>query len=683
MPALLPSSPESLIEGLQFLINFWLPRDYFAPSAQADLTSRFRYFQIYIEDMLSSPLIRHAPSKTLIGGHNGVVWLVRGLILLVFNFAAVNGDLTPPCDPPPDCDVACLPLDELPNVLGYCQDLLEAIRESILVLSQTSKARLANTVNLSSTPLQVPATVPAPASPPSDILPSSSSTIAVHSHTSPGPHKAPSVTVSKHKRKARKSRQQASRGPGFEDELSLGDSDKSSVEEDYEKLDPTSDGSDLDPDGFSSRYVGSNAPWPPSPHRPALSHSTSHVLPRLPDELSAILQPGYLASDAHVFGPLITLPPASVQPIPIVYESLCDGLNIAVSKTEEALREWNTMAKTHLPLSNRNIQAAQSTAAGFPPPLKPLIQFLLTRRLAWNQAKGVALHVVNFMPLLALNARAALQLDAAIAQFWATEARESTVDDSGHETLKKLHMRLLKGAIEAGWVYKELLAFERLSTEWSNRVSSNWLEEDESVLNSGSTLYALVSPLAAWAKVAHALNESLRTQRKALWRSTGRPFELSHNEPLWYWFGSPSLGEIPEGLDAHLSVIRGLIDDDADDDGNVHVNAPSTLPDPAILDADQQSRVATSDYTRQVDDPGSVNPDDTAKISATPMDPAVAFSGTATNRSSSANISTSRSKRSGSKRTPAPLPQRTTRAAAAAAAQVAKPPRTRASGKSK
>jgi hypothetical protein len=259
MPALLPPSPESLVEGIQFFINFWLPVGYYTPGIQAELTSRFLYFRLFIEDLLVSPLIRHAPSKTLVGGYNGCVWLVRALILLIFNFAAVSGDLLPPSETPANYDLTRLPLDELTHVLGWSRQVIEALRASTSTLAASSEARKSF----------VPE--PAPAQPHDSVAgPFADPSESPASHdTHPTTGVPPSATQKKSKSSKRQHRRApgkqptGTRGDKSEDSMSSGASDKSIIEPDFEKLDVRSDhSSDLDPDGYTSN------PTLPSPQSP-------------------------------------------------------------------------------------------------------------------------------------------------------------------------------------------------------------------------------------------------------------------------------------------------------------------------------------------------------------------------------------------------------------------------------
>lgn len=245
MPTVLPSSPDTLVDGLQFFLPFWLPVGTYSPSVVADLRSHLRYFHLFMEDMFSTPLIRHAQSKTVLGGYNGAVQLVCALIMYLLNFAAVSGEFTPPHNPPSDeYNLTRLPLDELPDVLSWCHQWIEILQSSVHILAQTSDARKSYTpeIEVSSShavagPVHMPSPAPAAHDP---------------SQSLPGPSTTAGSRMPKQSRlkKSRKSKQtSASRDLQSDNELGTGDSEGSS-ERGYDNLDPTSDDDDLNPNGF-------------------------------------------------------------------------------------------------------------------------------------------------------------------------------------------------------------------------------------------------------------------------------------------------------------------------------------------------------------------------------------------------------------------------------------------------
>jgi hypothetical protein len=251
----------------------------------------------------------------------------------------------------------------------------------------------------------------------------------------------------------------------------------------------------------------------------------------------------------HVFGAFFSIPPAPQQPFPTSYEELYVNLTVTLTKIDEVLREWNSLASISAAGFKIDTDTARRRADKLPSPLRPLVCFLLTRRYVWERAKSSAPQIIEVIARIALHARTALQLDAAIAQFWDTEARDVTVGDQERDALGKSHTRLFKGAVELCWIYKELIEFERLSTHWSNRLPPTWLEDDDLLLANGRALFATVTPLVDWANAARQMDESLRRQRRTMWRPINRPFEARHNSPLWYWFGNPRPDEMPQGFD--------------------------------------------------------------------------------------------------------------------------------------
>ncbi|KAF8597209.1 hypothetical protein BDV93DRAFT_513525 [Ceratobasidium sp. AG-I] len=217
----------------------------------------------------------------------------------------------------------------------------------------------------------------------------------------------------------------------------------------------------------------------------------------------------------YIFGHSAALQRKRYSKTSKVTQDIYAGLDAAIPKLEGTLRVWRKLGAPHATHLDEGAQAARQATKSAPAPLQPLVHFFVARRYDWDHAKATAPSVIDFVPHVALNARAALQLDAAVADFWDTEDQANTVSDVERDNLVKLHRRLLKGAIELCWMYKEIVAFERLATEWSNRLPGNWLVDE--IPTYGPTLYNLVSPLVDWAKAAHALDASLRAQRKQMW----------------------------------------------------------------------------------------------------------------------------------------------------------------------
>jgi hypothetical protein len=270
MPALLPSSPDALIDGLQFFMHFWLPDSYFVPRALAKPHSRLRYVHMWFEDMLATTLIHHNATRTLVGGHNGTVWVARAIISLILNFSAINGEFSPPVDQPKIFDITQFPQDEYTNVLGWGQQLLEAIQSSTEILARTSTTRqaedlaLVQQLELDDTQSQEPAAIPRRRP-----IPSPTPTAPV---PRPQRNHASSATGS-HSRRARRQKRHGGHN-SHSDETNSGDSDTSTVNQDYDTLDRNpNDNDDLNPDGFSLEVTETAL----SEDEPGVTRSSPHL----------------------------------------------------------------------------------------------------------------------------------------------------------------------------------------------------------------------------------------------------------------------------------------------------------------------------------------------------------------------------------------------------------------------
>jgi phosphoglycolate phosphatase-like HAD superfamily hydrolase len=250
-----------------------------------------------------------------------------------------------------------------------------------------------------------------------------------------------------------------------------------------------------------------------------------------------------------VFGPIPPLRPASLEPLPASYIPLATSIAATTAKVESTLREWDALADANRAAYGQELRTVQNAAAHLPGPIRPLAQFLMARRRAWTRAKASAPYVIDFIPRLADHARAALQLDLAVEDFCVTEDEVATVGDTERDELAAQHRRLLKGTVQLCWTFKELRAFEALSTKWANTIPPAVFSDDDTLMLNGRSLHDAVRPLAEWAKAARELDEYSRQDRKTMWRATNRPFDTRHNRSLWFWFGSPHPEEIPNGLE--------------------------------------------------------------------------------------------------------------------------------------
>ncbi|KAG8783908.1 hypothetical protein FRC12_019219 [Ceratobasidium sp. 428] len=507
-----------------------------------------------------SRLIRHEPSGTLIGGYNGSVWIARVIIILILNFAAVNGDLQPPHDPPPGYDVTKLPPDELTHVLSWAREFIEALKASVAVLARTSHARRSYLEPAAQPQDPVPGPI---VDPPQS--PATNATSPSAAASTPQPPPTLPSSAEPNERRRQKSKQPAKSKALQADKLDVDSremsptvSDESDAERNYDEMDGGSDDDSLNPAGFSFD------PQPDPPSSPFMGRF-AQLNVDLEDGAQNIdrstleLQKEFgdlFNSDprglAHVFGPLLALPPSPRAPSFPTIAALSSGIETATANLESAIRGWHEVLKPNATALAGNIANAHRDSKAAPAPIQPLVYFLLARRCEWECAKLTAPIVIRLMPHLALHARAGLQLDAAVSEFWDVEDHAATVDDAEREAVDKLHRRMLKGVVEASWIYKELLAFEKLSTEWSSVLPGDWLTSDPLTL--GHNLGQLVLQLADWADAAGKLDVHHLSLRKRMWLPTGRPFESKHRALLAYRFGSPYPQEVSDGLKAVRAV---------------------------------------------------------------------------------------------------------------------------------
>ncbi|KAG8735346.1 hypothetical protein FRC10_010689 [Ceratobasidium sp. 414] len=572
MPALLPSSPDALLDGLQFFATFWLHRSYFVPRALAEPRSRFRYIHIWIEDMLETELIKHHPTKTLIGSYNGTVWVVRAIILLILNFCAINGELTPPTDQPEDFDISQFPLDEYPNVIIWARQLLSTIQSSTATLAKTSAERqssntraqpqeLEPSVEQHQEPVAVPVHPPTSARTTAPPRPKKRR-VAAKSSSDPRASRRNKQAGDEQESDEQESDEQES------DEIQGGDSDRSSVDKDYDALDVRSDDEDdLNPDGYSLDETGLD--------RPAGDFRPAHSSPHLGEECFNVFKPGPSPSNdqVHPFGPLPTLPAASLDQLPTSYAPLVTSVMATTAKVESTLRRWDALAETNEVGRSSETRAVREAVADLPGPIRPLAQFVLARRHAWARAIAMAPDVITFIPHIVDHARAVLQLDLAVEGFYATEDRVATIGDPERDELRAQHRRLLKGGIQLCWIYKELYAFEALSARWANSMPSSVLSDNAAFVANGPVLCNDVLKLVAWAMETRELNEHLHKQRKVMWSPIGPTLGTKHNCLLWFCFGNARAEEAPPELDDCLKVIRGLEEDGDESDTGLNASA--------------------------------------------------------------------------------------------------------------
>ncbi|KAG9124673.1 hypothetical protein FRC07_010674 [Ceratobasidium sp. 392] len=139
-PILPPIRPTSNEAGLLFWHNQWMCIEYYqrARLYAADLT-RFDFLETYFEQAVKDGPGFHARSKTLIGGMNGVVWLVRAIVKIIANILAIldNSGVTFDAPLPAGYETKRLGSGQLALAMDWACDLLAAIQKSTEVLAKT------------------------------------------------------------------------------------------------------------------------------------------------------------------------------------------------------------------------------------------------------------------------------------------------------------------------------------------------------------------------------------------------------------------------------------------------------------------------------------------------------------------------------------------------------------------
>ncbi|KAG9085204.1 hypothetical protein FRC06_003704, partial [Ceratobasidium sp. 370] len=135
-PKIIPSTP-SRVPPNPFFVPIWADCYYKTPSS---IEETIFYIECWLEAILKSGVLFHEPSGSLVGGDTGVVWVIRVLLKVFFNFVGVKFNIPYPCSIPADCDISRLPLGEWPRLLNQLDAWTQRLRDSIAILQRTSEA---------------------------------------------------------------------------------------------------------------------------------------------------------------------------------------------------------------------------------------------------------------------------------------------------------------------------------------------------------------------------------------------------------------------------------------------------------------------------------------------------------------------------------------------------------------
>jgi hypothetical protein len=142
LPLLLPQALPARDEGLRYLLDFWTAKDYFRPAHKSRNEGTVDFFEGWLEEARTTGLSRHQASGTFIGGHRGVVWVVRGLIKFLANIGACVGKLNPPIPAPENFELDRLGMIHWNRALRWCEEWRLELEKSNATLKETAAERM-------------------------------------------------------------------------------------------------------------------------------------------------------------------------------------------------------------------------------------------------------------------------------------------------------------------------------------------------------------------------------------------------------------------------------------------------------------------------------------------------------------------------------------------------------------
>lgn len=142
LPLALPQLPPSSDHGLQYIQDFWLPADYYRRARVSGDPGTPDYLEGWFEDSLSTGPARHPESGTFIGGHRGVVWIVRCLIHTLANIGACIGKVKPPLPAPSGYQLDRLGSGLWSRCFTWLEKLCKGIEGSNKILAESAEERV-------------------------------------------------------------------------------------------------------------------------------------------------------------------------------------------------------------------------------------------------------------------------------------------------------------------------------------------------------------------------------------------------------------------------------------------------------------------------------------------------------------------------------------------------------------
>ncbi|KAF8599018.1 hypothetical protein BDV93DRAFT_560801 [Ceratobasidium sp. AG-I] len=145
LPLLLPYvAPGNLNgAGLNYLQAFCMPYKYTLPPHKTAMRNALFYLKEWLEKGLEAPPSCHIRSKTLVGGKNGVVWIVRCLLRCLASIGAVlpTTKVSAPTPKPDLVNTQRIAVNDWERAILWCNMWLSAITQNNIRLSLSCDER--------------------------------------------------------------------------------------------------------------------------------------------------------------------------------------------------------------------------------------------------------------------------------------------------------------------------------------------------------------------------------------------------------------------------------------------------------------------------------------------------------------------------------------------------------------
>lgn len=140
MLSVLPQSPPSDDKISTFATRFWAGRTYFGAKDKGIPCGALDAFESWQDLMCAGPLY-HSESKMFHGGKWGVVWIVRGLLVLLANLGAATKIVQAPIPAPNEYELDRASKANFKRIVKWCRQWLELLTKSLDKLKATSHER--------------------------------------------------------------------------------------------------------------------------------------------------------------------------------------------------------------------------------------------------------------------------------------------------------------------------------------------------------------------------------------------------------------------------------------------------------------------------------------------------------------------------------------------------------------